>query len=297
MSDKTGAARGLGERDNSSDAPKADWIPLDRAAFYFVPAFTGTGQDWVNAIVELAKNYFGFWGLEEWDLVPYADEVFVVRVGNLELVVDPQEPSFWLRPSNREDGPVFETAFDLAKSPQDFCDAVEELQIKLHFSDAGEALTCLAIDLRQRFGYLEWAITNGHAEVFARRNSPLAPFSKVHPDQWRYFALPRTPGEPAEGPNGEKLFSVYIAAGVRKSADNTVKKTIGFQPECMKWLIREMQASPNTQPHPKEYYRAEARKRWGNISLRGFESMWTQAKESAGATGWGMPGRPRKTAR
>jgi hypothetical protein len=64
--------------------------------------------------------------------------------------------------------------------------------------------------------------------------------------------------------------------------------------DCRAWLINVMLASPDAKPHPKDWYRTEAKKRH-DVSWRVFDDTWAQAIEETGAKVWGQPGAPSKS--
>jgi hypothetical protein len=54
-----------------------------------------------------------------------------------------------------------------------------------------------------------------------------------------------------------------------------------------------MKASPDVRPHPKDYYRQLARKKFKGLSDRQFLIVWDATISSNGANAWSKPGRPK----
>ena len=66
--------------------------------------------------------------------------------------------------------------------------------------------------------------------------------------------------------------------------------TVAKQTECKRWLSSEMRASPD-RPRPKSQVLAEAKKRFPNLSKRGFDRAWGDAISETGAEKWSKAGR------
>ena len=66
--------------------------------------------------------------------------------------------------------------------------------------------------------------------------------------------------------------------------------TVAKQTECKRWLSSEMRASPD-RPRPKSQVLAEAKKRFPNLSKRGFNRAWGDAINETGAEKWSKAGR------
>jgi hypothetical protein len=121
---------------------------------------------------------------------------------------------------------------------------------------------------RMALGFAE-SVAAGAAHLMARKASPLARFERVLPDQFLHYSLdeplktrraawydprplfpedisplPRT----ATGPNGEKLYSIYVAPGTRRGPANGHAKPL-IERECRTYLLQEMLRSPGVPPH------------------------------------------------
>ncbi len=153
----------------------------------------------------------------------------------------------------------------------------------------------------------EEAVISGAAIIYARARSPLSPFKRVHPDQWRHFRVIDQEAGTAEGPTGELLFSVHVlpqevspqraelAALLNGGAGNSSRAAAIKQ--CRAWLVNVIQASPDSRTHSNEELWEQALSRWSQrLSRRGFEEAYRAARESVDAPAWGKTG-PRKRSR
>ena len=107
----------------------------------------------------------------------------------------------------------------------------------------------------------EEQVSSGAAQLFARPRSPLAPFERIFPDQWNFMKLepheiegrfiawndPKNPywdpNRPmsARGPDGERIYSIYVAPGELRGVKNEREK-------CRQWLKPFMQNNPSRCP-------------------------------------------------
>jgi len=126
MSAKTELNNGpSGKNSDAENTPEPDWLTFKKAAFYFTPLYTGREADWVESIKHSATSYFDWLEIEghviKWEAVSHRyPEAFVARVGDLELIVDPQLDRLLLHAAGPEDAAVFEEARSLLASLQDF---------------------------------------------------------------------------------------------------------------------------------------------------------------------------------
>jgi hypothetical protein len=286
---------------NADNTPEPDWLTFKQAAFYFTPLYTGREADWLESIKLSAANYFMWLEIDggpvfKWEAVPHRyPETFVARVGDLELLVDPQLDTLLLQAAGPENAPVFEGARSLLASLQDFTTQYEKLTVKPAFASAAEALSGLASELKREFKQLNAAIQYGEAALMARVGSPLNPFTRIYPDQWRYFTLLEEEDDIAEGPHGERLYCLYIVPIHKKTVRKRAGTKARSQTECTQWLKGLMEASPNC-PTAKEDLRTRAMHRWSDLSARSFERAWGTAIDVTKAEAWSRPGPRPKSA-
>ena len=69
------------------------------------------------------------------------------------------------------------------------------------------------------------------------------------------------------------------------------KSKAGAGRKCQKWLVDEMNKSPEYRPKPKSEYRIEALAQFNGLSGRHFDTAWKQAIFETRAN-WSEPGRP-----
>lgn len=269
------------------EAPRPDWVRLEVAPFYFMPRYTGKGRAWVKAITRKAGSY-----LARERLRPDAEladmGIFAVRSDGLELQVDPEAGTFWLRHLDHTLHLAANAKQELRFPPSRFIGEYQAAKIEPEFEAVANKLFKLAIIVSGHFDWLDFAIEHGYAVVMARKNSPLAPFELIHPDQWHQFQPPRSSDGIALGPAGEQLFSPFVApAGRRRVATTVDSKTA-----CRRWLTDLMQRGQKDRP--KAEYFAEAQAQWPNLSRLSFKEVWKEAIEIADAEDWRRAGRPRK---
>jgi hypothetical protein len=83
-----------------------------------------------------------------------------------------------------------------------------------------------------------------------------------------------------------------------KKAEIRIETTDKAKRECLAWLQKEMEKSPDVRPKPKDAWWIEAQQKWPkSLSRRAFDSIWTQSIASSGAHSWSYAGAPRKSSR
>jgi hypothetical protein len=159
-------------------------------------------------------------------------------------------------------------------------------------------------------------VRSGAAHLMARKHSPLAPFERIHLDQWRNFKVdedksekeknvwcdprPRpddpfvvTPEKNATAPNGEKLYSIYVAPGAPLDASD--RADLDAERKCRDYLRREMLGSPNAPPFGTVGATlADCRKKFPGLPGRAIDRAYGFARADVGSqANWSKRG-PRK---
>jgi hypothetical protein len=143
------------------------------------------------------------------------------------------------------------------------------------------------------------AIVAGDAQLYARKESILRPFTFVSPDQYLSLKiqLPEqednlTFGETnALGPRGEKIWSLYVRPVVRQRSKKNQEKQ-----EVLRWIVTTMEETKDRRLLKAEFL-IEARKKWPELSGRVFESLWSHAKSVVPETRYGTAGARSKSIR
>lgn len=174
------------------------------------------------------------------------------------------------------------------------------------FEQAANTCNKLAYRLMQMYADgFQQAVSLGSALIYARAASPLNPFTRIFPDQWRHFRIVDVEAGTAEGPTGEKLYSCHVQpsetpadapeldAAASLSARNGSKAAAVS--ECKAWIISLLRASPNRRTHSMAELQDEAIRRWSNrLTERGFKGAYIDARREVPAAAWGKTGpRPR----
>jgi hypothetical protein len=144
-----------------------------------------------------------------------------------------------------------------------------------------------------------WALEIGTAQIMARISSPLEPFTRIFPDQWAFFEkrLDSYRGvDIAEGPNGERLYSILVAPFERPLEAHIPGRASATR-DCYRWLRAMMLSSPTVRLNTRETLKGEAMKAVPGLSGREFDRAWRQAIDDTGAAAWSQRGRPSKTSR
>jgi hypothetical protein len=176
--------------------------------------------------------------------------------------------------------------------PRRFIGEFQSRRLEPEFEIAAKKFFKLALIVYGNLDWLDYAIEAGHAVIMARKGSPSEEFSAVRPDQWRYFKLAPDMEAVAVGPEGERLFSVFVAPGPKKRTARA--STASAQTDCQKWLESHMRRSP-VRTKSKEAFRTQAMEVFPKLSRRGFDMAWQNAIAATGAHGWASAGRPRKS--
>jgi hypothetical protein len=211
--------RELVGRGKNLDGPALDWLRPDRARFHYLPAYTPPGEPWCSAVARTVRAYserlFADWEMQGSRL----------RVGNVVLELSSDLFCIYgirsLEHWKREPG---ETVCDdsslLCGSPHEnfwLCDGcILKPEYRVNATSAFHFTEYLRASYT---GWFEGAVQRGYAHIMAMPQTPLAPFCHIHWERWRYFRITDEDNWIAEGPEGEKLYNVYIAPG---SVENTV---------------------------------------------------------------------------
>lgn len=166
----------------------------------------------------------------------------------------------------------------------------------------------------------------GKLPVFARRDSPSAPFKAIPASACRYLRIEsesrsvlveRTrsgvvrfydvrivcDNQGMGVPFAEAIELLEKAGGDQelndskptKRASRTQSKS-SSEKACTGWLARIMAESPDKPIETKEYWRAQALTKWpGTLSVRGFARAWKAAVDLSGAHAWEYGGRRRES--
>ena len=76
---------------------------------------------------------------------------------------------------------------------------------------------------------------------------------------------------------------------VTQNADVSTRSTIKAESQCTRWLVELMHHGRQTET--KLEYRAEAKQKWKNLGVNGFNRAWANAIVETQTTQWGKPGR------
>jgi hypothetical protein len=163
-----------------------DWVPLARAPFYYSrTGFLRSPEARKQHAASLAPPNCGtaVWSVDESDVV----FTFGGRTSRIDV-------KYGIVSIQKEDESII-----FAGTP-DECFKAAALHPRNWHSDPGDsdviALTHFtwlrAILVRMHFDF-EDALVSGAATIMARPGSPLAPFRRIEPDQWRYFRPKNSP--------------------------------------------------------------------------------------------------------
>jgi hypothetical protein len=323
VDDDSAAMRAV-PRPDAVQEVESDWVQLALAPFHYFgrSGYIRTDEEWRESFMLVVKRSIprGLPPSErptdskiEWELEWLGRRPTVHALG-MRLELSPDTGALQLRDwSNLPGTIVFNAASfdDLIDSeewnlPQDqrliakwFLRLAIGMGIDLHHSLAA----CVKADA---------------ALIMARKNTILAPFERVWPDQWEYFQVNglipgRAPGtapwyDPREltgfgdvapicdatGPNGEKLYSIHVAPGVSRKAFEPDSDTDAEQ-ACALWLEQEIRKSPRYSSYLTRLKTlAEARTRFPTLTNRAFDRALRLARHLSGfPDAWKTPG-PRK---
>jgi hypothetical protein len=294
--------------------PGKDWIPLDRAAFYYGENFIRSAEDWRLMLEDVLSSRKGFTvEVDEGGSSVGADRgrVATIRGGGLLLELLAQSGVMYLA-GPVSPGEIFpELCF--WGSPDEFCRQLAEAKVAPEYAEGFrlhlDLVHQLCATMRMN---LSGALGSGAARLMARKRSPLEPFSFVPIDQWHHF----TPDRPiaddeslkpwfspifykkaadevidrctATGPAGEKLFSVHVAPGelIRSDAAADLEK------KCTQWLANQLRQFQESYPGGIRAAMTKAQELFPGLAERAFQRSYSKACEQTGNKNWSKPGRP-----
>jgi hypothetical protein len=317
--------------------PQRDWEPLWRAPYYcFLAGYIRAAAEWTDSLCAEVRqitsnpNYddltCGFPGLAgcslpQFSLFPSRTDFSVsvtgmgictrISPGAIYIFCDPDDLD---NPARATDvWPIAGWSDAILKNP-DWEEASNHSPGALwHKWLLGELLWCW-----QR--HFQHAFQSGAICLMARKNSILAPFEPVTPDQWEFFRLDdnesilclpekphlHDPREPfwvpaakksctATGPCGERLFSIHVAKG--SNTEDRLIRHVAAERECLHWLQGLMRAYPIRPPKPLPRLAKEAVSKFPGLSERGFFRCYATVKEETGNKKWSEAGAPSKSQR
>ena len=156
--------------------------------------------------------------------------------------------------------------------------------------------------VRQLTANFASAIETGAAHLMARPRSVLNPFERIAWDQWRFFHLDNiypwydvriasyiSDGLPATAmsPNGERLYSVYVAPGSGSKGKTP-------EDQCQQWLLELLRDYPDQRPRPLQKLCEDSISMFPGLTKRGFQRALMFAQAKSGNRKWSEAGAPRK---
>jgi len=291
-------------------APGDDWIPLDRAPFYYGKNFIRSPEEWRPVIEGAVPRSLDGWAVDVRD--DKGGRIAVVSGGGLRLELHAASGEMWLI----EPGENFLDNICLFGTPDEFCQMLEAAAVGPH-ARAIELHYGVALSLCARMQtYLRIALDSGAARLMARKRSPLEPFSYIPLDQWHHFApdAPATGGSlkpwyapavyrkgsdaladhcTASSPGGDRLFSVHVAPGSLIRSDAPADR----EKQCTQWLVEQLRQYPESYPGGRGGALAAACDAFPGLSENGFQRAYARAREQTGNNNWSRPGRPSKSLR
>jgi hypothetical protein len=97
------------------------------------------------------------------------------------------------------------------------------------------------------------------------------------------------------GPPKTRLLSATVPAAKVWKLWPAAKRTTAAETQCQKYLITEMNRSPDRSPKSKRDLFEVCHARFQGLGKRGFERARANAIRLTGAVGWGQAGRRRKS--
>ncbi|CAH1672294.1 MULTISPECIES: hypothetical protein [unclassified Chelatococcus] len=294
-----------------ASTPQAGWRNCRIAPFWFSPEPLSSEEE---VLADISAQ------LQQFRVHPSAISATTsavhVLIGKIRFSVDIRDGtvSAWGRDSQGGwDNPL------CSGYPDKFEDAfVAPADRERHRDDLEEA-KALARYLSELFkGRIKDAAIIGTLHVMARIGSPLAPYERILPDQWRHFKMRPIVQDlyedisfyddesdvesEADGPGGAVLYSVMFAPGVvpgvvpkRKpgrpqSSHPLVKPVVGF-------LIQEHVCKPKPEGWTKKNLLEIAQEKFGTIDPADWNRAWARVKKHKEFhRSWEVGGAPKKPA-
>ena len=292
--------------------PQPDWVPIDRAMFYFSGnTFSTSEEECADSLIAALKDVTDNSSLDFDDAFIPANTYTILRDGN-RIELQTKEVSTEISPFKghvsvvskdfwRQDGWGF-TITGTRRLKQMLAVSKEASVWNEEVPDE-EMLEADKHKFVLQKLYHRWqtnfltAIGSGAARIMARP-SILSPFQVIAWDQWQFFGLEVETHRFADfqwrstatAPSGEKLFSIYVAPGERIRQEGEPDE----ERKCLQWLLQLMQESPDRPPKPLGKLCEEAISRFAGLTKRGFERSYWLAKEQSQNTNWSRPGAPKK---
>ncbi|MDH3031076.1 hypothetical protein [Methylobacterium fujisawaense] len=279
------------------------WLPLERALYAFAPNYLSDGRKRQNALRAEAAEFFAIHKIKpEYD--NWGVDIHATFLGVSFTI---QDDHFFTASDHGEDNaddeawndPIF---YASGSSIDEFCGHLTKSSSNQKYAKAAQTCALLAQHLSRMYheGFFQ-AVQSGSAVIYARARSPLSPFTRIFPDQWRHFRIVDAEAGTAEGPIGEQLFCCHVQPN--ETCENAAELTAGASQgagniaraaainACKIWIVGLIKASPDQRTHSNTQLRDEALKRWGDrLSGRGFETAYRDARREAPAPAWAKTG-------
>jgi hypothetical protein len=192
-----------------------------RAPFLFGPQYLATNEEWQRSFVELVTFIQADIGFKPDRIISKEEFQLCLTFGRLQFLLDADAGEFDLRElSDFEDDDLNDPSWSgLGAAPDTFFGELEEVRVPTVFQSVVHTrIKPFARELHRRMhSRFRRALSQGFAEVQARPHSPLSDFAQIDQDAFSYFVVDigeRSRGslelDLAEGPNGERLFSVCV---------------------------------------------------------------------------------------
>jgi hypothetical protein len=295
------------------DEPRPDWIRLDRASFYCTSdGFFHNRDSWneaatneVRRVITINLVKFRSPPLEvpadlNFESFKNIPRIALTALG-LRLTIEPG----CMRLSQPEDE-TYTLPLLISVSP-DSADDVHWTDFPAEVVKAAQWYQSLIRELFYQWRRnLNAALRSNAAFIIARKQNVLAPFERVHWDQWQYFnvdELQLQPPKPfwapkygfspatAIGPNGERLYSIFVCAG------NRIRDRQGPEEKCQRWVLGLLHDHPKRAPAPLAELAKQAIAMFPGLSKRGFWRSLERAQAEAKIFAWSLPGAPQKSSR
>lgn len=293
---------------HSFDQIQDGWLPIAAAQYSFAPNHLSDEKKRKIALRSVAAEFFAnhkiraqyeAWGVDfgaKFLGLKFTVQDFHYFCAYEDIGID-WDSSEWRPPELLVEGNTFD----------EFREILSKNTQHNKFEQAANTCNRLAYRLMQMYADgFQQAVSLGSALIYARAASPLNPFTRIFPDQWRHFRIVDVEAGTAEGPTGEKLYSCHVQPGetpadapeldaVAGSSAGNASKAAAIS-ECKAWIVNLLRASPDRRTHSNAELREMAVNRWGDrLSSRGFDSAYRDARSKVPSDAWGRTG-PRTSA-
>jgi hypothetical protein len=287
--------------------PKADWLPLARAAFRFgVVENEGAKADSEDSLSEALKTS----AVDTPAALSLSQlaEILKERSGAIDTNIDPEQCTFtfqfYERRASAWGGPPWAILAEGSKTgttsdPRSDAEALFNKEGFVIVSDEEAAKGAQEWDAVRKSTGLVWrqfmvrefdrGIAAKKIILWARIGSVLAPFEALLPDVWRVLTILDWQDGIARDPEGVLYYSIHA-----HRADAAVS-IIADESAAVKALAEELRQNPNLRRAVAAGWCAKA---GFKISKRGFQDrVWPRARTRAGLPELGLPGRKAKSSR